>query len=157
MQITTQDIIRTARSWLRTPFHHQGRVKGAGVDCIGLIVGVINELNLSDGNGGRLSAHDDTNYSPLPDGVRLKAMLDEHLQSIMLSELAPGDIALFRFQQQPQHVGFITDRADGTLGILHCYSNSEFVIEHRLNEGWMSMLVQAYRFKPEQLITYEAQ
>ena len=89
--------------------------------------------------------------------VRLKAMLDEHLQSILLSEIAPGDIALFRFQQQPQHVGFITDRADGTLGILHCYSNSEFVIEHRLNEGWMSMLVQAYRFKPEQLITYEAQ
>lgn len=157
MPITEQDVLREARSWLRTPFHHQGRVKGVGVDCIGLVVGVIDNLNLSDGDGGRLSAHDETNYSVVPDGVRLKAMLDQHLQHIMLSELAPGDIALFRFQQQPQHVGFIADRPDGTLGIIHCYSNSEIVVEHRLNEGWLSMLVQAYRFKPEHLIPYQAQ
>ena len=156
MQITPDIIISQARSWLRTPFHHQGRVKGVGVDCIGLVVGVIEELKLSDGNGGQLCAHDETNYSAVPDGVRLKAMLDKHLQPIMLSELAPGDIALFRFQQQPQHVGFIANRADGTLGIVHCYSNSEVVVEHRLNEGWLSMLVQAYRFKPEHLIPYEA-
>jgi cell wall-associated NlpC family hydrolase len=26
-------VIAEARTWLKTPFHHQARVKGAGVDC----------------------------------------------------------------------------------------------------------------------------
>jgi cell wall-associated NlpC family hydrolase len=26
-------VIAEARSWLRTPYHHMGRVKGVGVDC----------------------------------------------------------------------------------------------------------------------------
>jgi cell wall-associated NlpC family hydrolase len=26
-------VVAEARSWLGTPFHHQGRVKAAGVDC----------------------------------------------------------------------------------------------------------------------------
>ena len=28
-----QKIIAEARSWLRTPYHHHGRVRGVGVDC----------------------------------------------------------------------------------------------------------------------------
>jgi hypothetical protein len=32
--------IAQARTWIGTPFHHQGRLKGVGCDCLGLIVGV---------------------------------------------------------------------------------------------------------------------
>ena len=35
-----KQIIQTARQWLDTPYHHQARVKGVGVDCIGLVIGV---------------------------------------------------------------------------------------------------------------------
>jgi cell wall-associated NlpC family hydrolase len=27
------DIVRAAKEWLRTPYHHQARVKGVGADC----------------------------------------------------------------------------------------------------------------------------
>ncbi|HZD96497.1 MAG TPA: hypothetical protein VE133_19705 [Candidatus Sulfotelmatobacter sp.] len=27
------DIVRVAKEWLRTPYHHQARVKGVGADC----------------------------------------------------------------------------------------------------------------------------
>jgi cell wall-associated NlpC family hydrolase len=31
--IQREDVVREALSWIGTPFHHAGRVKGAGVDC----------------------------------------------------------------------------------------------------------------------------
>ncbi|MBL0320066.1 MAG: hypothetical protein IPP74_12385 [Alphaproteobacteria bacterium] len=45
---SNQKIISQARTWLGTPFHHQARLKGKGCDCLGLIVGVADELGLKD-------------------------------------------------------------------------------------------------------------
>lgn len=33
-------VIEEARQWLRTPYHHMGRVKGGGTDCLMLLVEV---------------------------------------------------------------------------------------------------------------------
>ena len=44
--ITKEDVVREAKTWLGTPFHHQGRLKGVGVDCAGVIVCVAKELKL---------------------------------------------------------------------------------------------------------------
>ena len=35
-----QHVIHEAKSWLRTPFAHRGKVKGAGVDCAVLAIAV---------------------------------------------------------------------------------------------------------------------
>lgn len=35
-----------ARSWIDTPYHHRARVKGAGVDCAMILVGVYEALGL---------------------------------------------------------------------------------------------------------------
>lgn len=34
------DVVTEAESWLRTPWHHMARVKGAGVDCAQFLIGV---------------------------------------------------------------------------------------------------------------------
>lgn len=39
-------IVKEALSWLGTPYHHMGRVKGAGVDCGMFILGVFENCNL---------------------------------------------------------------------------------------------------------------
>jgi hypothetical protein len=45
-------VIKEAREWLRTPYHHMGRIKGGGADCLTLLVevyraaGVIPEVEL---------------------------------------------------------------------------------------------------------------
>ncbi len=36
--------MRIARAWIGTPYHHQGSVRGAGTDCLGLIRGVWREF-----------------------------------------------------------------------------------------------------------------
>jgi hypothetical protein len=46
--ITRMDVVTEARTWLSTPFVHQGWTKGVACDCIGLIKGVGVELGLFD-------------------------------------------------------------------------------------------------------------
>ena len=147
MSVTKEQIVVQARTWLGTAFHHQGRVKHVGVDCIGLIVCVVRELELVNEAGEFLADYDYTQYSRTPDGFTLKSKLDTHLQPIPVEEIGPGDVLLFRFNKNPQHVAFVTDRLDGDLSILHCYSTSNFVAEHRLDDKWRNLIVAAYRFK----------
>lgn len=157
MIITSEDIITQARSWLGTRFHHQGRLKkttntAGGVDCIGLVIGVIAELGLYDAEGQKpLSHYDRTDYSMLPDGKRLKAAIEEHFDSIPITNIAPADMLLFRFQDNPQHVGFVSDYVQGGLGLIHCHARSKKVVEHGLTDVWRNMTVAAYRFKKEHL------
>ena len=42
--IDSETIVRCARGWLGTPYHHQASVKGVGCDCLGLIRGLWREL-----------------------------------------------------------------------------------------------------------------
>lgn len=147
MTATPDDIIRAARGWLGTPFHHQGRVKGVGCDCLGLIVGIARELELRDNKGNLLADYDQPNYSPLPDGRGLKAAVSLHLLELpSIGEASTADVLLFRFQENPQHVGILSTLPDGDSGIIHCYSNTGKVVEHRLNDTWRRLIVAAYRF-----------
>lgn len=155
--LTSSDIITQARTWLGTSFHHQGRLKKTatscgGVDCIGLVIGVMQELNLSDVSGKKLADYDNTNYSINPDGYALKAAIEQHLELIDITDIQPGDLLLFRFQRNPQHVGFVSDLPGENLGVIHCYSAIGKVVEHHLTEKWRKLIVVAYRFKPQHLM-----
>ena len=39
-------VLAEARSWLRTPFHHAARVKGAGVDCAQILIAVYSKAGI---------------------------------------------------------------------------------------------------------------
>jgi cell wall-associated NlpC family hydrolase len=43
---TRAEIIAEARTWLKTPWRHQGRLKGIGCDCVGHIVCVPRALGI---------------------------------------------------------------------------------------------------------------
>lgn len=66
-QITIPEtIIKTARTWLGTKFHHQGRIKRSkqnlgGCDCVGLIIGIGNELGIKSHNKN-LNEYDTAKY-----------------------------------------------------------------------------------------------
>src|SRR5690349_19110626 len=98
---TRTDIVACARGWLGTRFHHQGRLKktgthSGGVDCLGLLVGVANELNLRDANQKHLADFDRTDYTHMPDTQYLREMLGTLLIAIPINNISPGDIALFQ-------------------------------------------------------------
>ena len=110
-----EKISNEAMQWIDTPFHHQGRAKNIGVDCIGLIVGIAKNLSLksevSDVTNQRnilLHELDNPNYSPLPNRTQLKDFLANTLIEIEKGDLDVGDIILFTLNRWPQHVGIIT-------------------------------------------------
>ena len=89
-----QDIVTQARGWLGTPFHHQARLKKVGCDCLGLVVGVVDELGLKDSTGTLLASYDEVTYSREPDGAYLMQKLVGLLEEIPIAEKRAGDLGL---------------------------------------------------------------
>ena len=40
LSVSRAEIVRLARSWVGTPYHHQASLAGVGTDCLGLVRGV---------------------------------------------------------------------------------------------------------------------
>lgn len=41
-------VVETAKTYLKTPYHHMGRIKGSGVDCLTLLANVFEDSKLID-------------------------------------------------------------------------------------------------------------
>ena len=128
-----QEIINESRTWLKTPFKHQGRVKHKGVDCVGLIIGVAKDLGIFD-----CRIH---NYPEYPDVNMMTMNMDNHLIPIKIKDMNIGDIFYLKFFNAPIHVGIKTDR-----GIIHAYKPYREVVEHKLNDKWISRIHAAYKY-----------
>jgi len=150
---TRQQIVDEARTWLGTPFHHQGRLKGVGADCAGIVDGVARAFGFS----GNVPV----NYGRQPDCKAMKAVLDEHMDPIPVAEATLADVLWFAFDGDPQHVGIITDLAGasisdaapggdtpcGRFGILHSYAQAKKCVEHGMDDVWRKRIRGAWRFR----------
>lgn len=151
MQVTKEDIVKQARTWLDTKYHHQGRLKISkrglgGCDCLGLIIGIAKELNLTNNHGEAIASQDRNVYLPIPDGKMMRTDFEYNFKPIPIEDIEPGDLLLFRFHRHPQHCGVVSRLYDGNLGVIHSYSTVGKVVEHRLDEKWLARVVQAYSF-----------
>ncbi len=140
------NIVAQARTWLGTPFHHQARLKGKGCDCLGLIVGVVDELGLEDSNGMKLAAYDEVTYSKEPDGAYLIQKLTGLLEEVPIAEARAADLALFKVRENPQHLAILSDY-EGALGMIHSFAPSRRVVEHRLDDEWKSKIIKVFRWQ----------
>jgi len=138
--VTRADVVREARSWKETPFHHQGRLKGVGADCAGLILGVARALGLPSAD---LEA-----YGRIPNGRHLRSHCNSAMDPISLNEIRPGDVLLLRWERFPQHLAFIVDGAGlNGLALVHSYEQPGECVEHGLTQEWHDRTVQAYRLR----------
>jgi NlpC/P60 family putative phage cell wall peptidase len=124
-----------ARKWIGTPFHHQGRLIGVGVDCAGVVVGVAHALGLAE------SYNDPRDYSREPDGSMAR-ILSAHLDKVPWKDRQSGDVVHVAWSRLPQHVGILTGR--GTL--IHAYGKAGCV-ESPLSGSLLCGVRQVYRFK----------
>lgn len=135
--MTAADIVAAARSCLGTPFAHQGRVIGVGLDCAGVVVHAVRAV------GGDVL--DVEGYGRTPHKGHLAAALDaQPMLDIVdnIADRAAGDILLMRFRHDPQHLGICTGD-----GIIHAYATIGACCEHRICEKWESRIVRVYRVK----------
>jgi cell wall-associated NlpC family hydrolase len=96
-------LVTAAHGWLNTPYHHRARVKGAGVDCAQLLIGVY-------ADAGLISAFDTGEYPPdwmlHREEERFLAWIDQYL--VEVEQPLPGDVAIWRFGRSFSHGAIVT-------------------------------------------------
>lgn len=143
MTITRQDIVDAARAYNGTPWKHQGRLKGVGVDCAGVLICAANDSGWSKQELGNDFHY--SNYGRVPDGNAMVELLDTHLVRVSTSEMREGDVLLMAFGSNPQHIAVVT-QIEPQPYIIHAYLQVRRVTEHRLDEGWLAKVKGVYRF-----------
>lgn len=98
-------IIQEARSWLGTPYHHKGRIKGVGVDCGGLLYEVYGKF---------------MPLGPYPEYYAEDWALHQDNNEIYLEFMkpytvpwdapVPGGIAVFRYGRAFSHGAIISEK-----------------------------------------------
>lgn len=130
--VSRDDILALARSALGTPWRHQGRQPGIGLDCAGLVLWVAHELGLSD--------FEITDYPRLPRGDRLIGLATA--AGFVPREVArPGDVLCMAMVEHPQHLAISTGR-----GIVHACMQRGRVVEHRVDAGWRRRIRSVFAF-----------
>jgi NlpC/P60 family putative phage cell wall peptidase len=125
--------IAAARACIGTPFHHQGRRPGIGLDCIGLVVVALQAAGIA--------VRDRVDYGRRPDGKSLTEALAAH-GAAPVEEIAAGDVLLFRYDGQPQHAALATSED----AMIHSFAPAGKVVETPIGAYWRRRLVGAYRF-----------
>ena len=133
--------VRMAREYLGTPYHHQARLKGHGIDCVGLVVCVARELGVLPFDV------DVTGYSRIPDGKALMHHLHAHMDAVDQRDMQPGDVICVAFDKWPQHVGILGNYIHGGLSIIHADNQRGQVIETRLMFSDAMRFVAAFRWR----------
>lgn len=133
--MTPDDIITAALECIDTPFMHQGRVVGAGLDCVGVAIHVCKRLGLEPS--------DVVGYGRTPLNGQLESALDYQpfVSRITKDEVRPGDMMLMRFLGEPQHLAIM-----GNDEVIHAYETVGKCVRHTMNTKWWNRVVHAYRF-----------
>ena len=132
--MTRAEVIEEARKLIGTPWQHQGRQPGIGIDCAGVIVHLLRLQGIG---------YDVAGYAREPNG-ELLSHAKACLVPIARDAYQPADVVIFRLRSEPQHVALITDK-----GMLHALGRPgplSRVTEHGLTDQWRRQIVAAYSF-----------
>lgn len=131
-----QQVIEEARSWLRTPYHHQASVKGAGVDCAMLLIAVYHACGLIPHIDPRPYPHD---WMMHRDEEKFLSWLQQYGDEVQKPE--PADVIVWQFGRTYSHGAILVD-SDGT--IVHSYLQAGMVTLGNLQDSELAMRKAKY-------------
>lgn len=113
-------VLSELKTWIGTPYHHLARVKGAGVDCVQLLIGAYQ-------GAGLIGKVETGEYSRT---WHLHQNEEKYLERLMpwakpTDNPLPADIALFTFGRTVSHAGILVDYPV----MIHSYFDSGVRIE----------------------------
>lgn len=133
-------IVDEALSWIGTPYRHQGRRKGVGCDCIGLVLGVWRAVY-------GISPEHPTAYSPdwaeAGGGEPLIAAVRRHCAEKPADEMQAGDLLLFRWRSHlpAKHVGILVE----PMRFIHGYQGCAVTVS-TLVPQWQGRVAGVFAF-----------
>lgn len=138
--MTRQDVVRAARGWIGTPYHHQASLRGIGCDCLGLLRGVWREVVGPEPEAAPPYRPD---WAEAAGREHLLDAAARHLAAIGLDEAGAGDVLLFRWRPAlpAKHCGILTSRD----GMIHAHDGA-MVSEAAIPSLWRRRIAAAFRF-----------
>jgi cell wall-associated NlpC family hydrolase len=138
---TRAAIIAEARSWLGTPYHHKARIKGVGVDCAMILIGIFAGVGLIDEFEPEDYPRD---WMLHREEDRFRDYVRQYAEQIDSAEIQPGDVALYKVGKCFAHGAVII----GWPLVLHADSRSGKVTLAEGDQGWLSgRAVEFYRVR----------
>jgi NlpC/P60 family putative phage cell wall peptidase len=137
----SQAIIAEARSWIGTPYAHQGRLKGVGCDCLGLILGVWETLN---GPLPETVPPYASDWAEIDTSDPLAQAAGRHLVPVPLGMIGAGDVLLFRWRPHAaaKHLAIAVD----SHFMIHAHDGAS-VAEVAISKAWERKLAFRYKFE----------
>ncbi|CAL7962969.1 conserved hypothetical protein [Alphaproteobacteria bacterium] len=160
--LAARQIVNVARTWIDTPFHELGRVKGVGCDCFGFIMGISKELDVYSKMGRQFTCYDLQHYEYKRDSYLLDLELDKHFT--VINNIALGAIIVLKFNKFHFHVGVISNieplnkgagssitrgksyfENEAKINIIHACSSAGKVVENTLPHSWYKRVHKLYQ------------
>lgn len=141
--MTTPDIrsaiVAEARRWLKTPWHHEARVCGVGVDCGQLLIGVYSAVGLVEEFDVPAYPAD---WHLHRDETRFLDQLLEHADPV--DQPLPGDICMFQYGRHAAHGSIVVEWPL----IIHAWRDEGMVVLSNVEHGPLEERVAGfYRMK----------
>lgn len=135
-----------ARTWVDTPYKHQHKAKGLGVDCANLIIMVGTSLEVMEVTEEAFRPF--KGYSRLPNPRRMDRAMNRFLRPAPADMAEPGDIALMCWDVEhkvPQHMAILAERK-GRPMLIHADGNVGRVVEHGFAGIWPQLVASWWRY-----------
>lgn len=145
-------LISCAREYIGTPWVHQARLRGVGVDCVGLLTCAARDAGMGI---------DDVpaNYSTVPSHGWLLEELRRRMVQIEIADVRAGDVLAFAWELHPWHAGLVSASEESYVPsrfalrvarreilIVHAYRRVGKVIEQSLDASWLAAIRSAWRW-----------
>ncbi len=125
-----EQVVAEARSWIGTPYHHLGNIKGpkGGVDCGMIIVEIMSKCGVFPWFDPRpysrqFHLHKDVEW--------YKGYLQERGRLVSRHSVRPGDVALFKIGRLFSHGSILTEWPS----VVHAVAMERCVLEMPVNKG----------------------
>lgn len=122
------EVVSEALTWMGTPYHHHGRVRGVGVDCLMLLAEVFQACELVPPVDPGAYPHDW--HLHRSDELYLQGLLQHAAELPAGTAPQPGDVGLWRFGRTWSHGGIVVKHEPQ---VLHAYLGRGVILT-RLDE-----------------------
>lgn len=124
-----QAAVAEALTWLGTPWHHEGGVKGAGVDCAMLLVRVFGTVGLIPDIDPRPYPIDHMLHSP---DERFLGWLQRYATEVVnVTTPRPGDVIIYKVGRCFSHAAIVTQWPC----VVHAFRDERGVVLSRFDVG----------------------
>jgi cell wall-associated NlpC family hydrolase len=145
-------VVAEAETWLGTPYHHEARIKGHGVDCAQILVGVFANVGLIEPVA---LPHYPADWNLHRDEERYLDILARYTREIEAPVLCPlgvaasqpgasrsvlpGDIVVWKFGRCFSHGAIVV----AWPFVIHAYVGSVCVLEDAERASWLAQIGDA--------------